>query len=265
MSAAAAQPAIVFEGVSKSYPASSFWWAGRSTTPAQALRDVSFTTHAGEVLALLGPNGSGKSTLCRLVTTLLTPDSGKIRVAGVVAASDARQVLRRVGFTLAAERSFYPRLTARENLEFFAALEEVPRSQRPARTQKSLACAGLLECSDHQVMKLSTGMVQRLALARALLKEPRVLVLDEPTRSLDPGARESFWELLRRLAGGGTAILLATHSFDEAAAVSDSVAILLGGTLICHERMAGASHEGMRATYQRNVEHHETALAEIRA
>ena len=115
-------------------------------------------------------------------------------------------------------------------------------------------------------MKLSSGMVQRLALARALLKEPRVLVLDEPTRSLDPGARESFWDLLGQLAGDGTAILLATHSFEEAAAVAHAVAILLGGGLLCHQRIAaGASHDKMRALYQRHVEEQGWLLAESRA
>jgi len=130
------------------------------------------------------------------------------------------------------ERSFFPRLTARENLEFFASLEEIPRRDRAGRVADALALAGLDHEGGKLVMKFSSGMTQRLGLARALLKRPPVLLLDEPTRSLDPGSAEQFWRLLQTLGRAGTTILLATHSFTEAAAVADAVAILQRGRVI---------------------------------
>src|SRR5262249_39936746 len=149
-----------------------------------ALRNVSFELGTGEVLGLLGPNGSGKSTTLKLVSTLLLPDSGRVTVAGFETRSSGQAVRRRVGFALASERSFFPRLSARENLEFFAALEDISRNECRASTEQALVEVGLLDAAEKLVMKFSSGMHQRLGIARALLKRPHVLLLDEPSRSL---------------------------------------------------------------------------------
>jgi ABC-2 type transport system ATP-binding protein len=187
------------------------------------------------VLALLGPNGSGKTTTLKLVSTILFPDAGSVLVEGHDTVRQDQEVRQRVGFVLVHERSFFPRLTARENLEFFAALEEIPRVERARRVAAALELAGLDHAAAKLVMQFSSGMTQRLGLARALLKRPPILLLDEPTRSLDPGSAEQFWQVLRSLSREGTTILLATHSFTEAAAVADEVAILQRGRMIHHD------------------------------
>lgn len=207
-------------------------FGGRRHVETHALRDVSFSVPQGEVLALLGPNGSGKSTTLKLISTVLLPDRGSVCVNAADTRKDAGRVRKQVGFALASERSFFPRLTARENLDFFATLEDVPRSERRERVALSLQMVGLEEHADKQIMKFSTGMHQRLAIARALVKQPRVLLLDEPTRSLDPAGASRFWSLIRQLAETGMTIILATHNFSEAAAVADRVAVLQRGSLL---------------------------------
>jgi len=133
-----------------------------------------------------------------------------VRVGGFDPRRDAGEVRRQVGIAVAAERSFFPRLSARENLEFFAALDEVPRAERTQRIEEVLRDTGLEEKADTLVMKFSSGMYQRLGIARALVKRPSVLLLDEPTRSLDAATTAHFWTTIRALALQQTTILLAT-------------------------------------------------------
>ncbi|HUJ96338.1 MAG TPA: ABC transporter ATP-binding protein [Terriglobales bacterium] len=197
-----------------------------------ALDRVSLEVRAGSVLALLGRNGSGKTTLLKLIATMLLPDCGRVIVAGDDTQEQAARVRKKVGFAVAAERSFFPRLTARENLDFFAAFDDVPRALRPGRVEFTLAQVGLLDAADRLVMKFSAGMYQRLGVARALVKQPSVLLLDEPTRSLDPASAAEFWRLMRELPAQGSTVVLATHSFQEATAAGDSVAILQRGKLV---------------------------------
>src|SRR5438477_1502309 len=203
-----------------------------SAAPTVALDGVSATLDEGQVTVLLGENGSGKTTMLRLIATMLLPDSGAVLVDGEDTRTAASRIRRAVGFAVANERSFYPRPTARENLEFFATLEEVPREQRAARVCEVLATVELTEPADTLVMKFSSGMYQRLGIARAMLKAPRVLLLDEPTRSLDPGASDHLWAWLRRATAAGTTAVLATHQFDEAVAVGDRVLLLRHGQCI---------------------------------
>ena len=214
-----------------------------------ALRNVSFDLAAGEVLGLLGPNGSGKSTTLRLVSTLLLPDFGRVTVAGFETRSHGQAVRKRVGLALASERSFFPRLTARENLEFFAAIENLPRRECRDSAERALVEAGLIDAADKQVMKFSSGMHQRLAIARALLKRPSVLLLDEPSRSLDLAAATRLWGTIRELSQSRIAILLATHNFSEAAEVCDRVAILRQGDLLTISRTATQNEHQLRNFY----------------
>jgi ABC-type multidrug transport system ATPase subunit len=219
-----------------------------------ALQNLSFSLAAGEVLVLLGPNGSGKTSTLKLVSTMLLPDEGAVRVGGCDTRRDGGHVRQQAGFAVATERSFFPCLSARENLDFFATFDEVPRSERPARIAEVLQQTGLEEQADTLVMKFSSGMYQRLGIARALVKRPGVLLLDEPTRSLDAGATAHFWGLIRRLAQQGTAILLATHNFAEATAAGDRLLLLLRGELVAQRAIAtGESMEDLRAFYFRTT------------
>jgi ABC-2 type transport system ATP-binding protein len=151
---------------------------------------------------------------------------------------------------VASERSFFPRLTARENLDFFATLDDVKRAERPERVNRILSITELEDVGDTLVMKFSSGMYQRLAIARALLKEPSVLLLDEPSRSLDPAAAHHFWEWLKRTAEQGCTVLLATHSFDEAIRVANSVAILSHGRVLTRRQVVpGMTVSDLRECY----------------
>jgi ABC-2 type transport system ATP-binding protein len=246
---------IVFESVSKMFrhrPAL-FNWLGRERGgETLALKDVSFSAARAEVLALLGPNGSGKTTALKLISTMLLPDAGSVRVGGFDARRNAGEVRRRVGIAVATERSFFPRLSARENLGFFAALDEVPRSGRAQRIQQVLRDTGLEEQAETLVMKFSSGMYQRLGIARALVKRPGVLLLDEPTRSLDAANTAHFWSTIRALARLETTVLLATHNFAEAAAVADRLLLLHRGELLADRSVGdGESPEALRSFYFR--------------
>jgi ABC-type multidrug transport system ATPase subunit len=237
---------VIFESVTKKFrhrPAL-FNWVGRERTgETVALHDVSFAAAPGDVVALLGPNGSGKTTTLKLISTLLLADAGSVRVAGFDVQREAGKVRRQVGIAVAAERSFFPRLSARENLDFFAALDEVPRPARPGRIEEVLRDSGLAEQADTLVMKFSSGMYQRLGLARALIKRPSVLLLDEPTRSLDAAATAHFWATINALADQETTVFLATHNFAEAAAVATRLLLLHGGELLA-DRVMGTRFSG---------------------
>jgi len=244
---------VVFESVRKVFrhrPAL-FNWLGRERGGETiALKNLSFSVRAGEVVVFLGPNGSGKTTALKLVSTMLLPDEGSIRVAGFDTSRQSGKVREQVGIAVATGRSFFPRLSARENLEFFAALDEVPRSERRARIDEVLADTGLIEQADTLVMKFSSGMYQRLGIARALVKRPTVLMLDEPTRSLDAATTAHFWSTIRALAETQTTILLATHNFTEAVAVGDRLLLLQRGDLLADRSIRGGeSTEELRSFY----------------
>ena len=249
--------AVVFNSVSKVFqhrPAL-FNWVGRERAGStEALRCVSLRLPVGGVLALLGPNGSGKTTALKLISTMLIPDAGNVSVCGSDTFLDGDTVRCKVGFAMAHERTFFPRLTARENLDFFATLENVSKNERSKRVDEKLERAGLTAAADTLVMKFSTGMYQRLGVARALLKNPEVLLLDEPTRSLDPGSALHFWDFVRELPATRTTVILATHNFQEAATVGDHVAILQRGVLVAERpSVPGSSLDGMRAFYFQSV------------
>jgi ABC-type multidrug transport system ATPase subunit len=225
--------AIVIDSVSKSFRQHPFWfWRTRKQTDdVLAIADISLCVPSGTVQVLLGPNGSGKTTLLKLVSTMLLPDQGTLLVDGFNTTREEQKVRRRVGFTVANERSFFPRLTARENLNFFAAFDEVPGCERDCRVSNLLQAVGLSEEGGKLVMNFSTGMYQRLGIARALLKSPSILLLDEPSRSLDPGSAMHLCRLIQRLANQGTTVLIASHNFQETVALADRVAVLCEGHL----------------------------------
>jgi ABC-2 type transport system ATP-binding protein len=243
---------VVLESVSKVFrnrPALFNWMGKERCGETRALTDINLSVPSSNVLVLLGPNGSGKTTTLKLVSTMLLPDTGRVLVHSIDTALNALTVRRHVGFSVATERSFFPRLSARENLDFFATLEDVPRTQRCEKVDAMLDQTGLLDAADTLVMKFSSGMYQRLGIARALIKDPSVILLDEPTRSLDPASAAHFRKLVLDLRDEGAAVLLATHSFNEAVAVGDSVVILNRGEVAGHRKLAGVNTRELRDFY----------------
>ena len=226
---------LEIETLSKVYPLPSPWLRPlirvAARTPVLALDDVSFGVSAGEIVGLVGPNGAGKTTLIRIISTLLEPTSGRVMVAGHDVESEPMEARRRLGLVLEGERGLYARLTGAQNLEFFgvmAGLSPVRARQRATELMDQLGLTG----RDKLVFGYSSGMKVRLSLARALLTAPPLLVLDEPTRSLDPVATTEVGRTLRQMAGEtGQAVLLSSHQLEEVVAVCDQVAILIAGEL----------------------------------
>ncbi|MBZ5628070.1 MAG: ABC transporter ATP-binding protein [Acidobacteriia bacterium] len=255
--------ALVLDSVSKSfYPRLGLFAWRRKPAAIRAVRQVSLAVERGDILVLLGPNGSGKSTLLKLVATMLLPDEGRVEVDGVDAVRHPEQVVRKVALAVTNERSFFPRLTARENLDFFATLEEVPAAKRACRVDEVLEISGLTSVSRRLVQSFSAGMYQRLGISRALLKNPALLLLDEPSNSLDPETASAFWTWVKQSARAGTTIALATHSFEEAASVARRVAVLRQGELAAwHAIDTGTSVEELRRCYHQDVRTADDATA----
>lgn len=206
--------------------------AGRGAAPRTALDAVSLSIDAGEVHGLLGPNGAGKTTLCKILSTVLLPTSGSATVCGHDVVAETKLVRPIIGIVFGGERGLYTRLTARQNLRYWAALYQVPNRQAKPRVAALLERVGLADRADQRVETYSRGMKQRLHLARGLIADPRVVFLDEPTTGMDPVAAHDFRELVRALRAEGRTILLTTHDMAEAEAVCDRVTLIDGGRLL---------------------------------
>jgi ABC-2 type transport system ATP-binding protein len=198
----------------------------------RAVDGIDLDVEPGEIFGLLGPNGAGKTTTMKMLATLLIPTSGTIRVLGIDPLEQPRQVRARLGAMLSGERSLYWKLTARENLEYFAALYHVPPAETKTRIANVLAAVKLSDRADDYVERYSTGMRQRLALARALLPNPPLVVLDEPTVGLDPQASRDLRDRVRELKAQGRTVLLTTHYMEEADQLCDRVAIIDHGRIV---------------------------------
>lgn len=211
-----------------------FWPSGKRRPQSwfTAVDGVDLQIQRGEVFGLLGPNGAGKTTTIRMLCTLLEPTSGTARVNGFDIIKDANRVRQSLGTVLAGERSTYWKLTARENLEYFAALYHVPPISAKERVKELLERMELTERADELVEKYSTGMKQRVAISRALLARPPILLLDEPTLGLDPQAARKVRQLIEELRTEGHTILLTTHYMEEADQLSDRIGIIDQGKII---------------------------------
>jgi len=198
----------------------------------RAVDGIDLVVEPGEIFGLLGPNGAGKTTTMKMLATLLIPTSGTIRVLGIDPLMRPREVRARLGAMLSGERSLYMKLTGRENLEYFAALYHVAPGETKVRIEKVLAAAKLADRADDYVERYSTGMRQRLALARALLPDPPLVVLDEPTVGLDPQASRDLRDRVRELKAQGRTVLLTTHYMEEADQLCDRVAIIDHGRIV---------------------------------
>ena len=226
--------AVSVENVSKVYSARG-WLRRKSLGGGQAaLRDVSFTVREGEMVGLLGPNGAGKTSLLKSIATLLRVSSGRILVQGCNVDANPIAARRLMGLVTCDERSFYWRLSGRQNLRFFAALYGVEERTAEARIAELLERLGLAAAADAPYQSYSTGMRQKLAVGRGLLSSPRLVLYDEPTRSLDPLSAQNIRQWIResRKASPTTTHLIATNQLHEAEQLCDRVLILNQGMLI---------------------------------
>ena len=198
----------------------------------RAVDGIDLLVEPGEIFGLLGPNGAGKTTTMKMLATLLIPTSGTIRVLGIDPLERPREIRARLGAMLSGERSLYWKLTGRENLEYFAALYHVATREIATRIENVLAATKLTDRADDYVERYSTGMRQRLALARALLPDPPLVVLDEPTVGLDPQASRDLRDRVRELKAQGRTVLLTTHYMEEADQLCDRVAIIDHGKIV---------------------------------
>ena len=204
-----------------------------------AVNGVDLQIERGEIFGLLGPNGAGKSTTIRMLCTLLEPTSGTAQVNGFDIVKQANDVRRSLGTVLAGERSIYWKLTGRENLEYFAALYHIPPAIAKKRVEELIERMEIKDRANELVEKYSTGMRQRIAIAKALLARPPILLLDEPTLGLDPQAARRVRELIAELKQEGHTILLTTHYMEEADQLSDRIGIIDTGKVIALDTPEG--------------------------
>jgi daunorubicin resistance ABC transporter ATP-binding subunit len=209
----------------------------KSFGTVEALKGVSFDVPVGSVLGLLGPNGAGKTTAVRILTTLIRPDRGRALVLGRDVTQHARTVRASIG--LAGQYAAVDEnLTARENLRLVGRLTQVPRAELTERIERLLDQFDLVDASDRLLRHFSGGMRRRLDLAAALVHEPPVLFLDEPTTGLDPTGRTELWRVIEDLVGGGTTVLLTTQYLEEADRLADRIVVIDHGSVIADGTVA---------------------------
>jgi ABC-2 type transport system ATP-binding protein len=222
-----------------------------------ALTSITLDIEKGDRVAVLGPNGAGKTTLLKLLGGLLLPTEGEIVVNGYNTWRHNSAARKSVGFVMNEERSFFWRLTARQNLEFFAALDNLSGKCLRDRSEELMQLVGLEAHIDKPVASYSAGMKQRLAIARGLIAEPEVLILDEPTRALDPLACEELIDLIieRLHRSSGKTILIATHRLDEAIKLCNKVLVINEGQLRAFDEISELTSQGIILSdyYRRNV------------
>ena len=201
--------------------------------PVHALREVTFEVNEGEIFGLIGPNGAGKTTLTKIIATLVQPTTGSVTVKGFDSVHESAALRKLIGLAAAEERSFYWRLTVEQNLMFFARLYNVPKQKARARIAELLSELDLEHSARKRFGELSTGNKQRMALARALLNKPPILLLDEPTRSLDPLAAARMRSFIGSLAAGDppVTILLTSHNLNEIEELCQRIAIISHGRI----------------------------------
>ncbi|KGR78005.1 ABC transporter ATP-binding protein [Ureibacillus manganicus] len=198
----------------------------------EAVKGISFEVKKGEIFGLLGPNGAGKTTMIKMLTTMLIPTSGSIQVLGFNPINQHKQLRPHINFILGGERNLYWRLSAYDNLAYFADLYKIPRSVQKERIPQLLKLVELEEAADRRVETFSKGMKQRLQIARGLLNNPKILFLDEPSIGLDPVSARKLRDILRDLNEQGTTIVLTTHYMYEADELCDRIAFINHGELI---------------------------------
>ncbi len=244
-----AQPVVVLEHLTKKY--------GSFT----ALDDLTLTLNAGQILGLIGPNGAGKTTAIKIMVGLVRPTSGTARIAGADCVRDARKIKRMVGYMPDTFGS-YDNMRVREYLDFFGAAFGIGIRERGSRIESVMQTTGTAYMKDRFVESLSHGMQQRVGIARTLLHDPAVLILDEPVNGLDPQARIEMRDLLIRLADQGKTLIVTSHILPELSRICDCVAILTHGRL----RAFGTVEEiGRQVSQRRAIESHLASAEQVAA
>ena len=219
------------------------------TGPVRAVQGVGFTARDGEITGLLGPNGAGKTTTLRMLYTLMSPDAGSVQVDGFDSVTQAEDVRRRLG-VLPAARGVYKRLTARENIAFFGRLHGLSDATIAQRTAALSLALGLDDVLDRQAEGFSQGQRTKTAIARALVHDPRNVILDEPTNGLDVMTTRGLRDFLRQLRGEGRCVIFSSHIMQEVAALCDRIIVIAKGRV-----MAAGTPDEIRAQFgEENLE-----------
>jgi ABC-2 type transport system ATP-binding protein len=211
----------------------------RRKSQVVALKDVSFEVDYGELFGLVGPNGAGKTTTIKILTTMLIPTSGRATVLGYDSEKDVTKIREKIGIVLGGERGLYTRVSAVDNLRYFADLYGVPKSVRDKRIKELLEFMGLSDRANNRVETYSKGMKQRLHLARGLINDPEIIFLDEPTVGLDPEIAIETRKMIKELVEKGKTILLTTHYMFEADQLCMRVAIIRNGDIVALDTPSG--------------------------
>lgn len=254
-------PAISVEALEKYFPPARSGWRALLDPVARpterALAGISFLVQPGEAVAIVGPNGAGKSTLLRILATLVLPTRGHAAISDCDVERQSSGARRQLGYHTGGDEGFYTRLSVRENLSFFAAMNNMSSAETRARITLTADRMGIAAELDRQVRTLSTGMTHRVGLARALLHQPTVLLLDEPTRSLDPLAAADFRRLLKEnlVRQHGTTLLFASHTLSEVAEIADRVLLLEAGRVTSFDSPRGLCAATGTATLEHAITH----------
>ena len=227
---------IVAEHLRKTFPGK-----GKKAAPVIAVDDVSFTAHDGQITGLLGPNGAGKTTTMRMLYTLMQPEAGRVLVDGIDVGRDAEAVRRSLG-VLPDARGVYKRLTARENIAYFGELHGMSATQVAERTRKLAEALQMEDVLDRECEGFSQGQRTKTAIARALVHDPRNVILDEPTNGLDVMTTRGLRDFLKQLRAEGRCVIFSSHIMQEVAALCDRIVIIANGRV-----MAEGTPEELRA------------------
>lgn len=235
---------ITAEHLRKTFPA-----RGKDKTPVIAVDDVGFTAHDGQITGLLGPNGAGKTTTLRMLYTLMTPETGRVLVDGVDVAADPERVRRSLG-VLPDARGVYKRLSARENIQYFGQLHGMSAQAIAARTAKLAAALQMEDFLDRRTEGFSQGQRTKTAIARALVHDPKNVILDEPTNGLDVMTTRGLRTFLKDLRGEGRCVIFSSHIMQEVAALCDRIVVIASGRVAAE----GTPDELREATGEANLE-----------
>ena len=205
---------------------------GKIVEKTQALKDINFSIKKGEIFGILGPNGAGKSTLIKIMATLLKEDSGSIKILGLDVDKNEKVIRQKINLITGSERGLYWRLTARENLEYFAEFYGISKTNKKNLIDKLVKLVGLFGREDEKVEKYSKGMKQRLQIARGLINDPQIIFLDEPTLGLDVLSAVNLRKLIKELSREGKTIIYTTHYMKEAEEICDRVLFINKGKVL---------------------------------
>ena len=223
-------------------------------TVFSAVKDVDLTVRRGEIFGLLGPNGAGKTTLTKMLCTLILPSAGGASICGFDLAKQQGKVKSKIALVSSEERSFYWRLTGRQNLEFFAALHGLPKKVAQRRIEEVLEIVDMTGAAHRRFQEYSTGMKQRMGLARGLLADPEIFFMDEPTKGLDPIATWQLHEFIRNnLAASGKTVIVATHHLAEAEQICDRIGIMYNGEMLASGPVKELTGDASLSEFFRNL------------